>query len=300
MLQKKEEHIKKKDGFNGQMAIVLPNPIIKRCASEELLRNLYITDIGFYPRAQYHHRKREQGSQQHILIYCVDGCGWANIDGRKVEVREGEYLVIPSHSKHEYGADTLHPWSIYWVHFKGNDADRFVGLLKKEKDDFVGAAAFSEKRTTLFTDIYSTLESGYSMEHLYYINMVFMSYLGTFCFPQFLDPPHKKEQNQIDGAIIYMQQHIDTVVSLKELAAFAHMSSSHFSALFKKKTGYPPLDYFNHLKIQKACQYLEFTDISVKELCYKLGLNDPFYFSRLFSRYMGESPVRYRKRKKFA
>ncbi|MCH5718282.1 helix-turn-helix domain-containing protein [Niabella hibiscisoli] len=96
-----------------------------------------------------------------------------------------------------------------------------------------------------------------------------------------------------------MQEHIMETVALKDLASLIHMSSSHFSAMFKNKTGHSPLEYFNHLKIQRACQYLEFTDMPVKELCYTLGLEDPFYFSRLFSKYMGESPLHYRKRKRF-
>ena len=63
-----------------------------------------------------------------------------------------------------------------------------------------------------------------------------------------------------------MQKKIQTVVSLRELAAFAGLSVSHFSAVFRERTGYSPIEYFNHLKIQKACQYLAFTGMTVKEL----------------------------------
>ncbi|MCH5599119.1 helix-turn-helix transcriptional regulator [Niabella ginsengisoli] len=129
--------------------------------------------------------------------------------------------------------------------------------------------------------------------------MIFSSFLGTFCFPQFLNPPYKEEKGKIDIVIEHMQQNIMASVSLKDLASLIFMSPSHFSAMFKNKTGHPPLEYFNHLKIQRACQYLEFTAMPVKELCYELGLDDPFYFSRLFRKYMGESPLSYRKRKRF-
>lgn len=281
------------------MAIVLPNPAIQLCASHQVLSNLYITDIGFYPRAQYHFRERDHGSTQHILIYCTDGSGWAIVEGKKLTVKVGEFLTIPANTKHKYGSDEKHPWSIYWVHFKGSDAARLVELLKRGNNSLVGAVAPNEDRTKLFHHIYGALESGYSISHLFYINMLFSSYIATFCFPQFLNPPHKEDKDKIDQVIGHMQEQLHTVVSLRELAALVHMSPSHFSALFKKKTGYPPLEYFNHLKIQRACQYLEFTDLPVKELCYKLGLNDPFYFSRLFSKYMGEAPVSYRKRKSF-
>ena len=60
------------------------------------------------------------------------------------------------------------------------------------------------------------------------------------------------------------------------------------------KTGFSPIEYFNHLKVQKACQYLLFTDLRVKEIADKLGIEDPYYFSRMFSKLMGMSPGTYR------
>ncbi len=295
----RKDTVKKKDGFKGQKAIVLPRQVIQACQGQQLLSNLYITDIGYYPKAAFHFRERDHGCNQHILIYCMGGKGWAVVDGNRVAVKEGEYLVIPAGTKHRYAADEDQPWSIYWAHFNGLSAANFIELLLKNCTDHVGSAIYNEKRTILFDDIYRTLESGYSVDHLFYLNMMFYSYLGTFCFPQFLNPPYKEEKSKIDVVVEYMQEHIMETVVLKDLASLIHMSSSHFSAMFKNKTGHPPLEYFNHLKIQRACQYLEFTDMPVKELCYTLGLDDPFYFSRLFSKYMGESPLHYRKRKRF-
>ena len=48
------------------------------------------------------------------------------------------------------------------------------------------------------------------------------------------------------------------------------------------------------LKVQKACQYLLFTDLRIKEIANKLGIEDQYYFSRMFTKIMGMSPVAYR------
>ncbi|MCH5599120.1 AraC family ligand binding domain-containing protein [Niabella ginsengisoli] len=140
-----KESIKKKDGFKGQKAIVLPKQVINVCQAQKLLSNLYITDIGFYPRAEYHYREREQGCNQNILIYCTSGMGWFTLDGKTVPIKEGEYLVIPKNLKHRYGADEKLPWSIYWAHFNGAAAQSFVELLLKNCTDHVGYAAYNEK-----------------------------------------------------------------------------------------------------------------------------------------------------------
>ena len=49
---------------------------------------------------------------------------------------------------------------------------------------------------------------------------------------------------------------------------------------------------------QKACQFLDFTDMKVNQVCYRVGIEDAYYFSRLFSQIMGMSPREYKKVKK--
>lgn len=289
---------RKKDGFNGQKAIVLPRPVMRLCEEHPLITKLHITDIGFYPKAMFHYREREKGSNQNILIYCVDGFGWADISGKQINIKQGEFIIIPRNQQHKYGADEFSPWSILWVHFKGDDASIIVDLLKNE-ERFKSSVSFAKRRMDTFDNIYETLANGYSTDNLVYTNMQFRSYLSSFCFPQLYNIQQKDEPGPIEITIEYMQKKIADQITLSELAQNIHVSTSHFSALFKKKTGYSPLEYFTHLKIQKACQYLEFTDMHVKELGYLLGFNDPFYFSRLFSKYMAMSPVEYRKVKKF-
>ncbi len=148
--------------------------------------------------------------------------------------------------------------------------------------------------------MYHILEKGYSDANLQYINMCLWHFLASFSFPElFNDTAENKMEDAIDRSIAFMRENVHHLLSLKQLAEQALISPSHYSALFKKKTGYPPLAYFNHIKIQKACQYLEFTNNNIKEISYKLGITDPYYFSRLFSNIMGQSPLEFRTRKRF-
>jgi AraC family transcriptional regulator of arabinose operon len=52
--------------------------------------------------------------------------------------------------------------------------------------------------------------------------------------------------------------------------------------------------FFNFKKIQQASEYLNCTDLSVKEISFKVGFQDPLYFSRMFKNYSGKSPRLYR------
>lgn len=299
MLQKSLASRGRREGFKGQKAIVLPKKISQTCAESPLIKHLFITDIGFYPKAKFHYCKRSVGISQHILIYCVDGKGWIEAAGQEAEIQAGEFFIIPSNASHQYGSDEENPWSIYWMHYKGTTANEFTSILSKQKTRLVGSVNFSEERIRLFDSMYSTLENGYSADNLGYINSCLWYFLSSFCFDDiFITPNSKKnEKDAIDLSIEFMQQSLDQTLTLRELANEAHISPSHYAALFKKKTGYPPLEYFNHIKVQKACQYLHFTTLQIKEIAYKVGINDPYYFSRFFSNIMGMSPLEYRNKK---
>ena len=101
----------------------------------------------------------------------------------------------------------------------------------------------------------------------------------------------------MDLSIEYMQQHLDVSLTLEQMASSINLSVSHYSSIFRKKTGYSPVVYFNHLKIQHACQYLQFTTLRINEISSKLGIEDPYYFSRMFTKIMGISPQEYRNKK---
>jgi AraC-like DNA-binding protein len=91
-----------------------------------------------------------------------------------------------------------------------------------------------------------------------------------------------------------MKEHIETTLTIDELARQAGLSATHFSRLFSQQTGSPPMEYFIHLKIQRACRYLTFTRSSIKEISLTLGYSDQYYFSRIFHKVVGVSPLAYR------
>lgn len=94
----------------------------------------------------------------------------------------------------------------------------------------------------------------------------------------------------IEPTLGYLRQNIDSSLALADMANHAGLSKSHFSRIFKDQTGYAPMDYFIHLKVQKAVSLLMLTDLSVREIATTVGYEDPYYFSRLFKKVTGASP----------
>ncbi len=84
---------------------------------------------------------------------------------------------------------------------------------------------------------------------------------------------------------------------LDELLNIAHMSRSNLMRVFRKATGQTPIEYLVRLRIQKAMELLQSTDLSITEIALEVGFNDSNYFTRQFRRILGESPRAFRRGK---
>jgi transcriptional regulator GlxA family with amidase domain len=106
---------------------------------------------------------------------------------------------------------------------------------------------------------------------------------------------HDRETNEkIEQTISYMMDHLDQPLQVATLAAMACVSPSHYFALFKRRTGSAPMDYFTRLRMEHARRLLDSTNQSVKEVAAALGYDDPFYFSRVFKGVNRVAPSLYR------
>jgi AraC-like DNA-binding protein len=234
------------------------------------------------------------GADQHILIYCHEGSGKAEIHETTHRIEAGDFFVIPAKIAHMYVADEENPWTIYWIHFKGANAGHIVESIEKQIGN-KGFVKYNDKCIDIFNEIYQQLERGYGSDTLMYVNMCLWHFLTSFLYNDKIgssDNPVSIEPSDI--AIDYLRKNISKVLTLNDIASQVNISPAHFSYLFKKKTGFSPIEYFNHLKIQKACQYLLFTNMRVKEISAELGIDDQYYFSRLFTKVMGIAPNHYR------
>ena len=231
----------------------------------------------------------------------MEGEGWYRLRDHEYKITSNQYFILPAGEPHAYGANTENPWTIYWIHFKGKLASEFARQAASPIEIKPGIHSRISNRIDLFEEIFHTLEMGYSRENLLYACSIFYHYLGTLRYlQQYRDVASgdKEKTDVITAAIHFMKENIEKKLSLGEIAQHIGYSPSHFSVLFNQRTGYPPLTYFNQLKIQKACQLLDFTDMKINQICYKIGIGDSYYFSRLFHKVMGMSPMKYKKMKK--
>ncbi|WP_346238708.1 AraC family transcriptional regulator [Niabella insulamsoli] len=280
----------------GRKLIVLPTETLQSSVlKNELHKQLYVTDLGFYPAAKDHYTFRETGCSEMVLIICVSGKGSYETKFVTTSVSPGQFFILPPNEQHRYESDNSDPWSIYWIRIGGSHLQEFC------KNPLV-TLCFKPSYTNrlieickVFDDIYASLAKGYSHKNIAYANMCLQYLLASLIYEH---REHPKEMSMPEKVILFMKAHLDEHYSLKELASKFCYSTSQFSKIFRLETGYAPIDYFIHLKVQHCCQMLDLTSKKIYEVAEAVGYDDVFYFSRLFKKVMQVSPNQYRLLKK--
>jgi AraC-like DNA-binding protein len=285
------------EGFRGEKAIITPYNIRHLQAANAITKQLYVTHIGYYPQARYHYRERPDGCNQNIFIYCENGKGSIWYKNRRYLLTKDTAFIIPAHDAHAYQADKYDPWSIYWLHFCGENVPMFTSIIGRPVCVEESDKSRYGDRFMLFEEMYQNLEMGYSPENLEYVSFCLMHFLASVKYVnQYREIKKAKESDVIQRSILFMKEHLENNITLDDIAQYAGYSTSHFGAIFSQKTSFAPMVYYHQLKIQRACSYLQFSDLKIKEIAFRLGYYDPFHFSKTFRLEMEITPREYRKR----
>lgn len=119
-------------------------------------------------------------------------------------------------------------------------------------------------------------------------------------FSQFIDECNNTniKNNHINNIIEiskeYINNHFSEDININDIANLLSVSPTYFSRLFKNEVGVPPIAYLTKYRLEKACEYFNNTDFTVKEVSELCGYSDPFYFSKSFKSYTGISPKEYK------
>ncbi len=104
-----------------------------------------------------------------------------------------------------------------------------------------------------------------------------------------------KKSQELFKSIDYINRNYASAITVEELAELEHLSSGRFRTVFKQEFGISPKDYITKIRINKSMELLKTTNLSVGEISELVGFGDQLYFSRIFRKKIGASPLAYRK-----
>ena len=275
----------------------LPSYIISEQQSNPLTKDLYLCELAEVLIKNNTLWSDQIKLEDHQLIFCTKGGGIIQISNDMVPFSQNQYCIIPQGFIFKIQTGNADPSIFLTCKFNGEKSKIMEKDFTVVRDLIPSANNMVANRVMLFDELFNNLTKGFYNANYQYINLCFGHLLATFIYASRTSDDLMEEQNPgISRSIQFMEQNLDKKLSLNEIAEEAGYSPSYLTTLFRKKTGYSPLSYFSHLKITKACEYLDFSKHKIKEISFLMGYTDPYYFSKDFQKKIGLSPRNYRKR----
>ncbi len=251
-----------------------------------------LTGIG---GSRYQNRvSRPEGYRWHQILYCADGEGVLEYDGRNEELHKGTFVFLPRTIPHGY-FPTGRQWEVNWIAFEGNGCDNtltalgMTGIIVAEADDtaymeeIFGRMLMSQK-----TDI---LYSGYTCSGLVYDYIIGFRRL----FSTDADNRKSRQISLLLPALKYMHDNYAEDIPMTYLAQLTGVTHQHFCRLFRSAMNMRPSDYLTGRRIDEAKRLLNENILSAAEIAEVCGFRDPCYFSTVFKNHTGISPAAFRK-----
>lgn len=226
-------------------------------------------------------------SKTACIEYIDKGCGSVNLDGKIFHPCEGDtYFLFAGQNQHYY-ADKDTPWEKYFINLSGPLVDKLCeGYQLKDINHFKGLDTKKELKEII--DIAKNAEGDCTSEILCVLNKIFYK---MHC--------HTKNSSSDDTLPYKMREFLDTYVTEKfdmnQLYQFASKSESQTIKIFKNEFGVTPYRYLCKRKTELAKNMLKNTNLSVREIAFKLNYADEYYFSNVFKKEVGVSPSNYKK-----
>lgn len=205
-------------------------------------------------------------------------------------VPSGSLICLPPDIPYRYTYHAGDDTSYRWLSVKGDHLTDVLSTLKL--DDYCPHAVTNVTALVARVDtmLQQTEAETYSLAIIGHLHL-FFSELEHALFPKRLSPKHL---HTVAAVAERLRKHPENALSNATLAAECGLSENYFIGLFTQIVGMPPQKYRLRALVDKACVTLKDTDLTIQEVAYSLGIDDPLYFSRLFKSIRGISPQKYR------
>ena len=228
------------------------------------------------------------------LIYITRGEGIFTSSGITCQVKPGSIMLVLPGLKHAYRPLLETGWHEYWVGFKGEYFSRLLEEGRLSPDQVFFETGLHDSILSIFSQIFDEIRA---QRPLYQMKAC-ASILSLVS--EVLTRERRKEQPNYYEKIVtkakyLMETNVYSAINLPSISDQLGVSTSRLNEIFKTYTSMTPYQYYIHIKIHKAEGILEQEDIPIKEVAYKMGFEDQYYFSRLFKNKTGIAPSDWKK-----
>lgn len=237
----------------------------------------------------------------YLLHYVISGKGFYRLQlGNELHdftLEAGQaFLIVPDKIVY-YVADTSDPWEYMWIEVDGLKAREYLGQAGLTRQTPIYHPVSPEAGARM-ADYLAHIVTNHTMpvpETMGYAYLFFNALIQSSDRRREL-PKNSIQVFYIQSAIGFIEQHYMEDITVDDMAAALNLNRSYFSKLFKKMTQKSPQTFLIAYRVNRACELLRSTKMSIGEISSMVGYSNQFHFSRAFKNAMELSPNEWRKR----
>jgi AraC-like DNA-binding protein len=253
----------------------------------------------------------------YLLIYVQEGACAITLDGVAYDVPPGSVCLIQPNELHTlHGrSNTITPFAHFDIFYHARRHESFVTItsmtdltayqqyMQPRLNDIDGISippVFEPSDVNGFRDTMIKMIGSWQQRDVlrqlmsqHYAMELVLALLGQFST---LATPRISQPESLNWITAYCTFHLAEPIRVADLAARAHLSPSHFSAVFRQRFGMSPHQYLIQLRIQRAQELLRTTPHALEYIAEQCGFADVHHLAKTFKRVNGISPGTYRSR----
>jgi len=233
---------------------------------------------------------RPSGTDDFLLMQFHDPVQ-IGANGKLVDFPAQTFVIWQPHDLHHYG----HPhntWDHSWIHCSGKQ----VAYCLRSLDIEFGQPVVVHDATLIDKYLQSISEElcHYAKPDTVILENLLTIWMRELSRARSLETHDQQIPQHIQATRRYIERRASEHICIRDLAAVAELSVSHFCAEFKRYFGVTPISYAIAQRLNKSATLLHDPNRSVAQVANTVGFDDQFYFSRKFKQHFGDSPTHYR------
>jgi AraC-like DNA-binding protein len=234
---------------------------------------------------------RENGYGFPQFIFCMEGEGVLETEGKTFEIQEGGIFFLPEGREHRYHGKGR--WVTSWIHLAGDgvkQALECLGLVDAVVLNGVDSSRCERILRQILTELKTDRLHGMerSSSHLYELIM------GFYMLQNDQMQPQSKGMQRLLPLLDYIDEHITEQMTLSDLAEILSVTPQHLCRTFKETLSMRPFEYITRRRIQISKRYLADRNMKIAAVGQMVGIRDVSYYCYNFKKLEGITPNEFR------
>lgn len=231
----------------------------------------------------------------YILHYILSGKGIYRVGERTYKLKEGQGFLIEPEEITFYQADKREPWTYLWVGFAGVQAEMFLQDIGLNSNQHVFQSGYGEQLKRIVVDMLKN--NTFSQTHQYHLQSLLYEFFAVLTRDVQMEAVAEENRDSIyvKKAVVFIQNNYFRRIGVADIAKHVGVSRSYLYKIFVKNLQTTPSEFLARLRLVRAKELLELTELSVEGVAMSCGYQEALVFSKAFKQEVGMPPSHYRK-----